>query len=320
VIPLDRYLVGGSYAMRALRETIRRVAPSPVPALILGPRGAGKELVAHAVHELSGRAGPMVAFNACAIADSMFEDALFGHVRGAFTGALADAPGYLAEADRGTAFFDEVSGISLANQTKLLRAFETRAFRPVGGVRDRRSDFRLLSATNEDLTALVRSGRFRADLADRVSVCVLHVPPLRERLEDLPALIAHLVSQIIPSRPLAMSASAQRAFAHHDWPGNVRELKHVLERIALATDGVVTRATVEAVLITDRRVDREVTRQEFERRRLLGVVESLEWDIGAIAAHFGIHPATVYRRLQRLRIEGLPKGTEAIGTHSPRNR
>jgi DNA-binding NtrC family response regulator len=311
----DHLLIGESPAMHDLRSAIRRVGPSSAPTLIIGPRGSGKELVAQALHAASRRPGPFVAFNACAIADTMFEDALFGHVRGAFTGATADTLGYLAEAHCGTAFFDEVSGIPPANQRKLLRALETRTFRPVGSRADRQSDFRLLSATNDDLDALVRDGRLRADLIDRLSVVLLRVPPLRDRIEDIPSLTGHFVGQIDPRGQRRFSDAALASLAEHDWPGNVRELKHVIERALLSTEASVITPQMVRVAVAGREHHDGRNRDAFERRRLATLMESVEWDVEAAARELGVHLTTVYRRLWKL---GLARGRQrrraALGT------
>src|SRR5678816_48003 len=174
----DTPLIGDSFPMQRLRALIARVAPTNVPVLIEGATGTGKELVAAMLHRLSGRGGAFVPFNVCALPDSMFEDALFGHVKGAYTGAAGDTLGYLREANGGTAFFDEISGLALGLQPKLLRAIETRTIRAVGSSRDVTSDFRVVAATNECLDELVDAGRFRADLNHRLSGLVLTVPTL----------------------------------------------------------------------------------------------------------------------------------------------
>src|SRR3954470_19051267 len=181
-------IVGDSSAIQQLRALIATVAPTRLPVLVEGPTGSGKELVAAALHQASGRRGRLVAFNVCAIGDALFEDALFGHVRGAFTGAANDSAGFLREADAGTVFLDEISGLPWALQAKLLRAVETGEFRPVGAARDARSDFRVVAATNEHLDDLVECGRFRADLKHRIGGVVISVPTLAERVDDIPDL------------------------------------------------------------------------------------------------------------------------------------
>jgi DNA-binding NtrC family response regulator len=165
----DALLIGEAPAVRRLRRTVERIAPSRLPVLIEGPTGSGKELVAELLHQRSGRRGELVAFNVCAIGETMFEDALFGHVRGAYTGASGDAPGFLREAHGGTVFLDEIGGLPPLLQPKLLRALETGVFRPIGSARDSTSDFRLVSATNDGIESLVAAGRVRADIAHRLS-------------------------------------------------------------------------------------------------------------------------------------------------------
>jgi transcriptional regulator with PAS, ATPase and Fis domain len=160
-VDLSDILVGASPAMQRVRSQVERFAPLDIPVLVSGPTGSGKELVGAALHRLSGRAGRYVPFNVCAISDTMFEDALYGHVRGAFTGAACETRGYLAEADNGTLCLDEISGLSLGLQAKLLRAIETKSYRQLGASADRRSNFRVVSATNEELSDLVRRGQFR---------------------------------------------------------------------------------------------------------------------------------------------------------------
>ena len=302
-----QHLIGTSRVMVELRATIQKVAPLPLPVLVVGPRGAGKELVAQALHAASGRSGRFVAFNACAIADSMFEDALFGHVRGAFTGAVHDAPGYLTEAHHGTAFFDEITGVAVPNQRKLLRVFETRTFRPVGARADRESDFRLISATNDDVEAMVTDGRFRSDLADRIGVVLIRVPSLRERMSDIPALAEHFLRQMDPSGAVTLSSAALRPLDTYAWPGNVRQLRHILHRAVLsAASTYVERVDVEAALGSSLApvIETGVSRDDFERRRLVAVMDSVEWSIERAAIALGVHESTVYRRLRRHRLTG----------------
>src|SRR6185436_15443756 len=186
-------LLGESPVMCRVRALIAMVAPTRLPVLVHGATGTGKEIVAAAIHAESGRRGAFVAFNVCAIGDSMFEDALFGHVRGAYTGAVQDAQGFLREANSGTAFFDEISGLALPLQAKLLRAIELGVFRPIGARHDATSDFRVVAATNEHIHDLVANGRFRADLAHRLGGVVIDLPPLAERVEDIGLLARHFV-------------------------------------------------------------------------------------------------------------------------------
>jgi two-component system NtrC family response regulator len=297
----DNALVGESAPMRQLRALIARVAPTRLPVLIEGPTGSGKELVAAQLHCASGRTGSLVAFNVCAIGESMFEDALFGHVRGAYTGAIGEAMGYLREANGGSAFFDEVSGLPLPLQAKLLRAIETGVFRPIGAARDARSDFRPIAATNDDLTELVRHGRFRADLWHRMSGVVLRVPALVDRIDDVPLLARHFLGAAARVTDDAMAALMSRA-----WPGNVRELRQVLEAASVFANGAIDAVAIAAAVAnrgTSAPNANSPARSLAERSELVAVLESAAWDTGRAASELGIHRATMYRRMKRHGIE-----------------
>jgi DNA-binding NtrC family response regulator len=226
-----------SSAMAALVERLRLVADAEVNVLVTGESGVGKELVARALHDMSPRAdGPYVAVNCGAIPDTLVESELFGHKRGAFTGAHRDAPGRIRAADGGTLFLDEIGEIPATSQAKLLRSLETRTVDPVGGDGAVSSDFRLVSATNIDLAAAVADGRFREDLYYRLNVMPLHVPPLGERPDDIPLLWDHFTElhagRRIPSTPELMAELTRRS-----WPGNVRELKNVNQRLVVLRRG-----------------------------------------------------------------------------------
>jgi DNA-binding NtrC family response regulator len=295
-------IVGETLAVRRLRELALRVAPSRVPVLIQGPTGSGKELVAQALHTASRRSGPFVAFNVCAIAESMFEDTLFGHVRGAFTGAVGEARGYLAEAHHGTLFLDEISGLTLASQAKLLRAIETREFRPVGARADRTSDFRVVAATNEDLDTLVDAGRFRPDLLYRLRGVSIEVPPLRDRSADIPLLADHFAQQMAPvGKRIEIRPEALAMLEGHGWPGNVRELRQAIEcAVALGDGKVLGRDEVAAALQQVHSHRLNIGPDELARAWLREVLEGHEWNTARAAAELGIHRATLYRRMQRL--------------------
>lgn len=212
---LSELLIGESLPMRRLRAHIASVARTDLPVLIHGETGTGKELVAQALHLASSRTGAFVAFNVCAIPEALFESALFGHVRGAFTGATGDSVGYLAEAHHGTVFLDEIGSLSLSLQAKLLRAIETRSFRPVGARQDRSSSFRVAAATNVSVEALVGGDSFRSDLVHRLCGDLIAVPPLREHADDIPCLVEHFVTQATPDgcEPVAVSPTRSNAFA-----------------------------------------------------------------------------------------------------------
>jgi len=299
-------LIGDSAAMQHLRRVILKIAPTGLPVLIQGPTGAGKELVAQAVHAASGREGALISFNVCAIAESMFEDTLFGHVRGAFTGAVRDSSGYLAEADGGTIFFDEISGLPISLQAKLLRVLETQQFRPVGACRDRRSDFRSVAATNEDLHELTRAGHFRRDLLHRLAGMIVEVPALRDRREDIPSLVRHFTtrSPLGQERATTFAGPALDLFEQHDWPGNVRELRSAVERACALAEGPVIGARDVAAALRTGGVMTPVNADEAltARRQLLHALEHCAWDTKAVALQLGVNRVTVYRRMQRLGI------------------
>ena len=231
---LDR-IIGSSEAMLAVRERIEQVAPTPATVLIQGPSGTGKELVARALHALSPRADkPFVAVHCAALAPSLLESELFGHVKGAFTGATEDRKGRFEIADGGTLFLDEISEIDLATQVKLLRVLETRTVEPVGSATPVPVDIRLVAATNRDLRAWVEAGKFREDLYFRLNVVDINLPPLRERQGDLPLLCDAFVREFNPQLGrsiLGIAPDAMAALAAYPWPGNVRELRNAIERM-----------------------------------------------------------------------------------------
>jgi two-component system NtrC family response regulator/two-component system response regulator AtoC len=296
--------------MQRLRALIARVAPTNVPVLIEGATGTGKELVATMLHRLSGRSGPFVPFNVCALPDSMFEDALFGHVKGAYTGAVADTPGYLREANGGTAFFDEISGLALGLQPKLLRAIETRTIRAVGSSRDVTSDFRVVAATNERLEDLVDAGRFRVDLNHRLSGLVLTVPTLADRNDDMPALVEHFTRRARSGRTVKVTRDAMQVLRQRHWPGNIRELKQVIEAALLFAGDVLDVDALAIVLSQRARLgDRSGPSASYvEREHLLGVLRSANWDTEQAAESLGVHRTTIYRRMRRL---GIPLPSNA---------
>jgi two-component system response regulator PilR (NtrC family) len=246
-------LVGDSPAMHAVRQTIQRVARTMAPVLITGESGTGKELIARALHACSHRAsGPFVAVNCGAIPAELLESELFGHRRGAFTGASADKPGLFQAAAGGTLFLDEVADLPLAMQVKLLRALQERAVRPVGATTEEPVDVRLVSATHKDLARLVQGGQFRHDLYYRLNVIPIHAPALREHLTDLPAIAQAILQRLalrdgLPSAPVLSPAALERLRAH-PFPGNVRELENLLERALALHPGPVLDADAFAPL------------------------------------------------------------------------
>jgi DNA-binding NtrC family response regulator len=299
-------LIGNSPAVMRLRELVATVAPTNLPVLIEGPTGSGKELVATLLHRLSRRDGAFVAFNVCALGESMFEDALFGHVRGAYTGAIGESLGFLREANGGTAFLDEISGLPMPLQAKLLRAVETGVFRPIGSARDARSDFRMVSATNEQLDDLVERGMFRSDLAHRLSGIVLHVPPLADRPEDIAVLATHFARRSRPNA--ALTRRAERMLEEREWRGNVRELRQVVDAAMIfARDTLDVEAIEVALAHRGRPAAAASDRLRTERERFSALLADADWDTGRLARELGVHRATVYRRAKRFGIR-MPAG------------
>jgi len=247
-------IVGTSQAMRTVMTKIERVAPVPRPVLVLGPRGTGKELVARAIHTLSPRASePYVTINCAAVAESLLESELFGHEEGAFTGATKQKEGKFELADGGTLFLDEIGNMSLEFQAKILRVLEYQRFERVAGSESIQVNVRVIAATNADLKQAMAEGTFRPDLYDRLAFEVIHLPPLAQRLDDVPALAAHFLSQfrneVAGITVKEISADAFDRLAQYEFPGNVRELKNIVERAVYMAQGeVLTGADVDAAL------------------------------------------------------------------------
>ena len=242
--PARSELIGDGPAMRSLQSSIDRVAKSSAPVLITGETGVGKELVAHAIHTRGDRQSrPFVAVNTSAVSDSLFESEVFGHVRGAFTGAAQSRSGLLTEADNGTLFLDEIGDMPAGMQAKLLRVLQFGEVRPVGSDRPHRVDVRVIAATHRDLPALVHDGRFREDLFFRLNVLPIVVPPLRLHPEDIPALARHFVSEAVQRAPYSAVRSihedALRVLSDSTWPGNVRELASAIERAVVFCSGEI---------------------------------------------------------------------------------
>ncbi|MGE3458614.1 MAG: sigma 54-interacting transcriptional regulator [Kofleriaceae bacterium] len=307
-------LIGGSAGMRHLFELINRFAQSDATVLIQGETGAGKEGVADAIHQCSPRRnGPFVVLDCSAIPEQLFEDQIFGHEQGAFTGAGKATVGVFEAAHTGTLFLDEIGELPLDVQAKLLRAVETRKVRRIGGSRVIASDVRIIAATNRDLAAEVNRGTFRSDLFYRLSVAKLQVPALRERREDLPLLIDHFLRQLSvshgdPRLPDDFLARAQR----HNWPGNVRELRNAVERAVLLpnhpTGGFEAPPKREASFGSiDLDIPFKTAKQqlidEFDRRYLTTLLEAHDNNISAAARAAGIERMSIYKMIRRLGLD-----------------
>jgi two-component system nitrogen regulation response regulator NtrX len=315
----ERYtMIGESSAIRRLRAEIAQAAPSNGRVLIFGENGTGKELVARHVHAQSQRAaGPFVEVNCAAIPEELIESELFGHTRGAFTGALAARKGKFELADGGTLFLDEIADMSLKTQAKVLRALQEQRIEPVGGAGIVEVDVRVIAATNKDLDAEIRAGRFRDDLFFRLNVIPFHVPPLRERREDIPLLARHflrLLSAEHGRRPREVAPEALEQLARLPWPGNVRELRNILERLVIMTPGELIElrhlpaslapsasdAAPDAEAPAASRADGTLVaaREEFERRYILRRYRECGGNMSRTAEALGVERSNLYRKMK----------------------
>jgi two-component system nitrogen regulation response regulator NtrX len=308
-------LVGGSPALKRLVEQIGLAGPSAARVLLSGENGTGKELVARALHDASPRrAMPFVAVNCSAIPEELFESELFGHERGAFTGATQSRRGRFEEANGGTLLLDEVADLSARAQTKLLRVLQENEITRVGGSRTIRVDVRVVSATNHDLPAAVAAGRFREDLYFRLAVIPLHVPALRERMGDLPQLVEHFLGALAREtgrRPPEFTAAAYQALARYDFPGNVRELKNVVERLVIMNPGVRIGVEQVAAVLPRARPAGPVDGadspaalgdavREFERRHIESALAVEGGNMTRAAARLGLERSHLYKKLRQL--------------------
>lgn len=294
-------MVGHSAAFTRMLDLINRVAPAVTPVLLLGESGTGKELAAQAVHALSPRRDqPLVPVDCSGMTESLFESELFGYEKGAFTGAQQRKAGLVEAAAGGTLFLDELGDIPLHLQVKLLRLLESGTYRRVGGVESLRADFRLVAATHRDLPAMVEAGTFRRDLYYRIAAFPIHLPALRERREDLPLLIEHLLNRLAPARPLTLSADFSRRLLRHEFPGNIRELRNLLERAMLMADGDVLDLADEFDLPQRAAAPQEeaiVPLDEAERRYVRQALAQLGGDRRELARRLGVSERTLYRKL-----------------------
>ncbi len=306
-------LIGRAPAFQRMLELVSRVAPSEAGVLLQGESGSGKELVAQAVHDASRRADkPFVVVDCSGLPDTLFESELFGHEKGAFTGAIARKTGLVEAASGGTLFLDELGDIPLTMQVKLLRLLETGTYRRVGSTELRHADIRLVSATHRPLKQMIAEGRFRQDLYYRLNAFPIVVPPLRERREDLPVLIESLLARVAPGRRLRLSPSALRALQHYAFPGNVRELRNVLERASLLCDGdEIGPQHLDEDICTwcaepvrhdagDAAAGPTLDLEEAQRQALLRAVRNHSGSRQDLARKLGISERTLYRRLRAL--------------------
>jgi formate hydrogenlyase transcriptional activator len=315
-------VIGNSPALEEVLEQVERVAPTDSTVLIQGETGTGKELIAHAIHNISVRCGrPFVRLNCAAIPLDLLESELFGHEKGAFTGAIAQKVGRFELADKGTLFLDEVGDIPPALQPKLLRVLQEQEFERLGSTRTHKVDVRLVAATNRDLAEMVNRNQFRSDLYYRLNVFPVLLPPLRARPEDIPALVMHFVE--IFGRRMGrqidhIPAETMSALNSYQWPGNIRELQNLVERaVILSKDGVLpnplpTTGAQLAIVPTA-----ATTLRESERSLILRTLKEVRWVIGGpkgAATKLGLKRTTLIHKMQKLGISrpGIPSGADVM--------
>jgi two-component system nitrogen regulation response regulator NtrX len=306
----DRYaMVGDSPALHLVRELIDKVGPTAARVLITGENGTGKELVARAIHAVSPRGDrPLIEVNCAALPSELIESELFGHMKGSFTGAFADRAGKFEQADGGTLFLDEVGDMSLSAQAKLLRVLQEGVVTRIGGAKPIQVDVRVLAATNKDLEIEIAESRFREDLLYRLNVVPIDVPPLRERLEDVPALVAHFAELLgasagVPGKRFA--EEAVRRLQTRPWPGNIRELRNAVERaLILAPGKVVTAADVDRLLPSDLgpKQSLENFRSEAEKGFLVQKLREHDWNITETARALRMPRSNLYKKIERYRL------------------
>ena len=319
-------MVGDSHAMIKLREQVAMAAPTNGRVLIFGENGTGKELVARNIHQMSRRrAGPFVEVNCAAIPEDLIESELFGHVRGAFTGAVADRRGKFELAHGGTIFLDEIADMSLKTQAKVLRVLQEQIMEPVGGSNRIKVDARVLAATNKDLTAEIRAGRFREDLYFRLNVVPIFVPPLRDRQEDIPLFADHFMAVLAREygrRPKTFESDALVALRQYPWPGNVRELRNVIERLMIMVPG--DRISSRDVTFLDQGPPADgpastqilssaplhEARDQFERDYILRALAAQQGNISRTADMLGIERSNLYRKMRSFGIAPSRRGED----------
>ncbi len=315
-------MIGESYAMNQLREQVAMAAPTNGRVLIFGENGTGKELVARSIHALSRRrGGPFIEVNCAAIPEELIESELFGHVRGAFTGAVSDRRGKFEAADGGTIFLDEIGDMSLKTQAKVLRALQDQVIEPVGSTGRVRVDTRVLAATNKDLVSEIKGGRFREDLYFRLNVIPIFVPPLRDRREDIPLLADHFTrvfAREYGRRLKTTDASASAALERYAWPGNVRELRNVIERLMIMVPGDIVAASDLAFLALGGQpplVKETVeirplhdAREQFEREYILKALADQQGNISRTADVLHVERSNLYRKMRALGIAPARQG------------
>lgn len=305
-------IIGRSSALTSLLATARRVAATDAPVLILGENGTGKELIARAIHRNSRRAaGPMVMVNLGGVPSSLFESEMFGHAKGAFTGAVADRKGRFELADGGTMFLDELGDLDLACQVKLLRVLQQHTFERVGESTPRRSDFRVIAATNADLPRMVADRTFREDLFYRLNLITLHMPPLRERRSDIPLLVGHFAAACAEANGCPLPEITHDAMEYMQtlpFPGNIRELKNLVERTMLVSGGKAQLTAADFCLnsfgsVATSPSGAPVTLEERERTTIAEALDRHRRNLSRVAEELGITRQSLYRKLEKYNLK-----------------
>jgi formate hydrogenlyase transcriptional activator len=320
-------VIGNSPALESVLEQVERVAPTDSTVMIQGETGTGKELIAHAIHNLSSRCGrPFVRLNCAAIPLDLLESELFGHEKGAFTGAIAQKIGRFELADKGTLFLDEVGDIPPALQPKLLRVLQEQEFERLGSTRTHQVDVRLVAATNRDLAEMVNRGQFRSDLYYRLNVFPVLLPPLRARSEDVPALVMHFTEVFgrrMGRKIEHIPAETMTALTSYHWPGNIRELQNLIERAVILSSGGVLPNPLPTTGTNPASISAPATTlRDSERSLILQTLEEVRWVIGGpkgAAAKLGLKRTTLIHKMQKLGIyrPSLPPTQDAIEPTAP---
>jgi two-component system nitrogen regulation response regulator NtrX len=319
-------IVGESYVLRQLLEQVAMAAPTNGRVLIHGENGTGKELVARSIHMRSRRMkGPFIEVNCAAIPEELIESELFGHMRGAFTGAVSDRRGKFELADGGTLFLDEIADMSVKTQAKVLRALQEQVVEPVGGTSSVKVDVRVIAATNKDLPTEIRAGRFREDLYFRLNVIPIFVPPLRDRDNDIALLADHFMAEFAREygkRPKRLDSGAATGLRSYRWPGNVRELRNVIERLMIMVPGD-TIALSDLAFLESGAVSAAVTpgspplllheaREQFEREYILRALAAQNGNISRTADALGVERSNLYRKMKAFGIAPARREEEAV--------
>lgn len=307
-------VIGKNYRMHEVYELLHEVAPTRATVLIEGETGTGKELIANAVHHNSPRSPrPFIKVNCAALSEGLLESELFGHVKGAFTGAIADKPGRFELANGGTLFLDEIGDITLHTQVKLLRVLQEGEFERVGGTKTIKVDVRVIAATNKDLKAAVEKGEFREDLYYRLKVVPIHLPPLRERKDDIPLLVRHFIEKFnreMGREVTNLSPRAMELLMEYHYPGNIRELEHIMEHAFVRCQGRTILPEnlpreLQNVDIIDKAMDSEEPLKELEKETILRTLNETGWKSQEAARRLKISRTTLWRRMKEL---GIHKG------------